>query len=205
LDHDSSEYFNLLAIGENWLGNFRESLEYGKKAYAYDSTNLEIIDRLAYNYMFLGEYEKALTFYEKLMDYFQSYDLFDNVNTHRYAYIYWQTGDRKKAAYFFNLEIEYCLKINELGRKWEDQRYTFYDLAAVYAFLGEKDKAYENLRAFNLRQSMNVWMVTLIKNDPLFENIRDEPEFQQIVLDVEAKYQAEHERVRKWLEENDML
>ncbi len=33
----------------------------------------------------------------------------------------------------------------------------------------------------------------------------DEPEFQQIVRDVEAKYQAEHERVRKWLEENDML
>ena len=31
------------------------------------------------------------------------------------------------------------------------------------------------------------------------------PEFQQIVRDVEAKYQAEHERVRKWLEENDML
>jgi len=27
----------------------------------------------------------------------------------------------------------------------------------------------------------------------------------QIVRDVEAKYQAEHERVRQWLEENDML
>jgi molybdopterin converting factor small subunit len=37
------------------------------------------------------------------------------------------------------------------------------------------------------------------------ENIRDEPEFQQIVRDVEAKYEAEHERVRQWLEENDML
>jgi molybdopterin converting factor small subunit len=37
----------------------------------------------------------------------------------------------------------------------------------------------------------------------LFDNIRAEPEFQQIVRDVEAKYQAEYERVRKWLEEND--
>ena len=44
-----------------------------------------------------------------------------------------------------------------------------------------------------------------IKNDPLFDSIRDEPEFQQIVKDVEEKYQAEHERVRQWLEENDML
>ena len=47
--------------------------------------------------------------------------------------------------------------------------------------------------------------VLLIKNDPLFSNIRKEPEFQQIVKDVEAKYQAEHERVRKWLEEQGML
>lgn len=33
--------------------------------------------------------------------------------------------------------------------------------------------------------------------------MRDEPEFQQIVRDIEAKSQAEHERVRQWLEEND--
>ena len=46
---------------------------------------------------------------------------------------------------------------------------------------------------------------TLVKTDPLFDSIRGEPEFQQIARDVEAKYQAEHERVRKWLEENDML
>jgi phage/plasmid-associated DNA primase len=44
-----------------------------------------------------------------------------------------------------------------------------------------------------------------IKNDPLFDTIRDGPEFQKIVRDMEAKYQAEHERVRKWLEEQGML
>jgi molybdopterin converting factor small subunit len=42
-------------------------------------------------------------------------------------------------------------------------------------------------------------------NKLLFDSIRDEPEFQQIVRDLEAKYQVEHERVRQWLEENDML
>jgi hypothetical protein len=29
--------------------------------------------------------------------------------------------------------------------------------------------------------------------------------YQKIVGDVEAKYQAEHERVRQWLEENDRM
>jgi molybdopterin converting factor small subunit len=48
-------------------------------------------------------------------------------------------------------------------------------------------------------------MAMTMKTDPLFNSIRNEPEFQQIVKDVEAKYQAEHEKVRKWLEENKML
>jgi hypothetical protein len=83
--------------------------------------------------------------------------------------------------------------------------WTFYNLAAAHALLGEKDKAYENLKLMNQHERMPKWMVKDIKNDPLFESIRDEPEFQQIVRDVEAKYQAEHERVKQWLEENDML
>jgi len=52
---------------------------------------------------------------------------------------------------------------------------------------------------------MPIWVVMFIKKDPLFDSIRNEPEFQQIARDVEAKYQAEHERVRKWLEEQGKL
>ena len=43
------------------------------------------------------------------------------------------------------------------------------------------------------------------KYNPLFDNLRDDPEFQEFLEDVEAKYQAEHERVGKWLKENGML
>jgi hypothetical protein len=79
------------------------------------------------------------------------------------------------------------------------------DLAGVYAFKGEKEKAYKFLRLFNQVQMMSFWMQMIIKTDPLFNSIRNEPEFQQIANDVEAKYQAEHGRVRKWLEETGQL
>jgi len=52
---------------------------------------------------------------------------------------------------------------------------------------------------------MSLQFVMFMKTDPLFNSIRKEPEFQQIVRDVEAKYQAEHERLRKWLEETGQL
>ena len=51
---------------------------------------------------------------------------------------------------------------------------------------------------------MAIMVKMLKKSDPLFEKIRHEERFQQIVKNVEAKYQAEHERVRQWLEENYM-
>jgi hypothetical protein len=78
-------------------------------------------------------------------------------------------------------------------------------MASVYAFIGEKGKAYENLKIFNQRQRMSLLFVMFMKTDPLFNSIRNEPEFQKIARDVEAKYQAEHERVRIWLEEQGML
>ena len=98
--------------------------------------------------------------------------------------------------------IEYSNNLVNLGRV---PMSVYYDLAGVYAFLGEKDRAYENLRMFNQKEAIPSWWLRLFRRDPLFNNIRDEPEFQQIVQDIEAKYQAEHERVRQWLDEQGML
>jgi hypothetical protein len=83
--------------------------------------------------------------------------------------------------------------------------FSYYDLACVYAFRGEKEKAYENLRNLNQLRVAPLWLVTFFEHDPLFDSIKNEPEFQQIARDIAAKYQAEHERVRKWLEEQGML
>ena len=99
--------------------------------------------------------------------------------------------------------MDYCDKII----KFRPPRIinAYYDRAGVFAQMGEKDKAYKNLRVINQRQRVNIWMPMLMKTDPSFINIRNEPEFQQIMKNTEAKYQAEHERVKNWLEEQGML
>jgi hypothetical protein len=45
----------------------------------------------------------------------------------------------------------------------------------------------------------------LYKHVPYFDSIRHEPRFQNILKVVEAKYQVNHERVGKWLEEKGLL
>jgi hypothetical protein len=41
--------------------------------------------------------------------------------------------------------------------------------------------------------------------DPLFDSIKSEPEFDQIMNELEAKYREEQVRLSRWLEENDLL
>jgi TolB-like protein/Tfp pilus assembly protein PilF len=205
LDGDSSSYYDGLFNDEFWLGNFNKSIEYGKKGYSIDSTNKDILEMLGKGYEWLGQYEESLKYYKKWFEILKTKGELNINGMAGIGYAYWQNGYKKEAEYYFNETIKNCSRIIELKRSWGQKLYSYYDLASAYASIGEKDKAYKNLRIFNQIQRVPLWMVTCMKTDPLFNSIRNEPEFQQIAKEIEAKYQAEHERVRKWLETQGML
>jgi TolB-like protein len=203
LDGDSLGYYDGLANIQFWLANFNKSNEYGEKGYTIDSTNLDILVMLGMGYAWLGQYKESLKYYKKYIEILKPQAGVIINYSPGIGYTYWQNGYKEEAVNIFNEEIEYDM--NELKRSSGQSFGTYYSLASVYAFRGIKNEAYKNLRAFNIIQRVPFYMVTDMKNNPLFNDIRNEPEFQQIEKEIEAKYQAEHERVRKWLEENKML
>ena len=205
LNDDSLGYYNRLATNEGWQGYYQQSILYCRKALRIDSTVFDVLDRLAYNLIFEGEFDKSLEYYKRCEAMQRTLGDIVLNNMHRYGFIYSKNGLKKEASYYFQLQEDYCLQQIKLGRPSAISLYAYYDLAGVYAFRGEKEKAMENLRIFNQKKNYSNWMVTLINDDPLFDNIRNEPEFKQIVRDVEAKYQADHEIIRKWLKEQGML
>jgi len=202
LDGDSITYYDDLAAEENSLGNFKKSAELLVKKYQIDTNQFSILREIGMNFMMAGQMEQSLKYFKEYYKKLEAFGRVDPSSMHRIGYAYWKNGYKKEADYYFNKMVEYSNNLIAQGRVWAG---TYYDLAGVYAFWEEKDKAYEYLRIFMLREIMPLWWLDLFKSDPLFESIKDEPEFQQILSDAETKYQAEHERVRKWLEENDML
>ncbi len=110
-----------------------------------------------------------------------------------------------KAKYYFDQQIKYSEESIKLSRDIDQRKSAQYDLAGTYAFLGDKVKAYKYLDEVAQRNTFPLWMVTFAKHDLLFNNIRNEERFQKIILSIEEKYHAEHERVRKWLEEQGNL
>jgi len=199
---DSAFYYVDLAFLELTFLNFELAVELNEKAIRIDSSALSPYEF----YSEVGDYQKQ---YEIYMELIRMLERTGRVNAfhnlHRLGYVCWMLEKHDEARAYFIQYIRYGeenIRLNRLGAYYKAPHY---DLAGVYAFLGQPEKAYQHLREWNTRNSFPLWWVNLIKRDSLFESIRNEPEFQQILKDVEAKYMVTHETVKQWLEENDML
>ena len=208
LDNDSAKYYNSFASLESNSGNFKKSIELFQRSNAIDSTNSSYF-MIGNNYTYLGQYEEALVYYKKAWEIHQAIDIPEQgaINTMlRLGQSYLMIGKDEEASYYLNRTRELLNEIEDLDRlTFISEIHKIYTLIGMYTCLGDNNNAFKNLRILNQKKQFPIWIITQLKIDPLFNNIRDEPEFQQIVSEVEAKFKAEHERVRKWLEENDML
>jgi TolB-like protein/Tfp pilus assembly protein PilF len=209
LDDDSADHFLALTRIEGRKGDFDKAIEYGKKSYAHDSTINSIAYLLGINHTFLGQYEESLKYFRK----YEELNILKKVDSRnidirdkfRIGYAYWAYGFEEEGEHYINEGLKFYDRMLELKRISPLEFHTLYGFAAAYTFQGQQEKAYEYLKLVSQPQSMPHWRVKEINYDPLFDSIRDEPEFQQIMREVETKYQAEHDRVKQWLEENDLL
>jgi tetratricopeptide (TPR) repeat protein len=201
LGGDSIRYFINLAWIEFSIENYQKAVVFLEKALKIDSTFLPYDPY----YTFAGQDKEAYNYYIKLIETIKKSGSLILHTYHRIGYAFWKMGRYKEAEYYFNEQIKYGTESIKLGRDIASWMAAHYDLAGVYAFLGDKEKAYQYLNEVDKKNIFPLFWVNLAKHDPLFDNIRDEEQFQKIIQNMEAKYQAEHERVKKWLEEEGTL
>ncbi len=203
LSGDSLEYLNWQRWCELIQGNSEKALEISKKCKEYDSTLILSPD---YFNCLPSTYSKEI--YQNALDVSKYYEERGGIPlqyTHRFGYAFWLVGKKEEAMKYFEEQIKYSEESIRLNRTIAQKKAAQYDIAGTYAFLGEKEKAYTYLEEWSQMNTFPLWWVTLFKNDPLFNSIRDEERYRDIVQEVETKYQAEQEKVRKWLEENKEL
>jgi len=200
LDNDSVQFYNYLTAIESDL---IKKISLWEKALLIDLTNTRILDNLFITCSFSNQDSLAFQYVKRYLTLFASNDDLSINVMHRIGYVYLKMGYIKEAKYYFDLQEKKCIEAINSERYYSN--FLLYDLAGVYAIQGEKEKAYIWLNRFNKMDKIPFWFVQLIKIDPLFNSIRDEPEFQEIVADMQAKYMDEHEQAKKWLEENNLL
>jgi tetratricopeptide (TPR) repeat protein len=197
LDGDSANFYSNMCFTYACEENFNVALKYANKAYY---ANSDYIYDLAFYNSFIGNDKESFEFAEKDV----------NINgpnaytANHIGYAYWKVGKTREAKVFFDDQIEWTIE------KWEKeggppQGGDYYYPASVYAFLGDKEKAYKCLKKFIDKNAFALRWVIFLKHDPLFDSIREESQFQTILKNVEAKYLAEHERMKNWLNKNEQL
>jgi TolB-like protein/Tfp pilus assembly protein PilF len=202
IDGSQTQYLSRLAWLEFNLENYEESLKLFRKVNEIDTTWLFNLHFYLYP---TGYDDEAFAHAKKIIErnkrtgvpiYFQS---------HRIGYIFYKMGKLKEANDYFNQQIKYSEESIKLNRFYSQLKHAHYDMAATYAFLGNKEKAYQNLDEFNTMDFFDLMLISFVENDPMFASIRSEERFQKIVQDMKAKNLAEHDRVMKWLVEQGMI
>jgi len=198
---DSLLYFSCMGALEVAEGHFTTAAQWYQKAYEKDSTytyffwtEFDVLYELGSNLSLAGNDRESLYYFRKWLNSAEKREETKDNGLHRIGYAFWQNGFRDEAQYYFDLQLEICDKLIASKSIWAQNYYSYYDRAAVNAFLGNKEKAYHDLRIFDQKKYVPLWLVNLIKNDPLFDNLRGDPEFLEIVNNVEAKYQKGHEK-----------
>jgi tetratricopeptide (TPR) repeat protein len=201
LDSNKTSWLGNIAFVEFCQGNFEQVLTYWKQQKEIDSTATSLL----YYSVIPGHNKERYLDAENYVEKREKSGALALQSSHRIGYAFWQAGKKKEAEYYFNQQIRYGEESIKLSRDIDQRKVAQYDLAGTYAFLGDKVKAYKYLDEFVQKNTFPLWMVTFAKHDLLFESIRKEERFQKIILSMEEKYHAEHERVRKWLDEQGNL
>lgn len=209
---DSVMYFISLGAIESQQGNFENAVQYYTNAAVADPgfSNFlwfyhDINRQLGYNYLFSGKYEESLFYFRKWIELLEKSGEISYNGMQRVAYSFWKNGFIEEAGYYFDLQMEYCNNLIISNHPWAQNLFAYYDRAGINAFMGNRDAAYKDLRIFGQIAQVPLWMISLIKTDPLFESLGKDAEFQQLVKDLEDKYQKEHQGIGEQLREMGLL
>lgn len=163
-----------------------------------DSSNLEVLrDNGTISY-YLRDYKTAYVYYNKLNEIRDAYNLkiFDGENA-KIAFVLSKMG--------FNKEAEKYIKEYQEYANNDQTIYKYLSLTAYYSYIGEKEKAIEELMIFSQQENFFYWIILFLEPDPLMDNIKDMPEFKKVVKEIERKFNAYHEEVEASLNKKGLL
>jgi tetratricopeptide (TPR) repeat protein len=93
----------------------------------------------------------------------------------------------------------------KLNARNAQELHSYFFLASTWSALGQPEKALEYLKLMLKFESCPQRIVIWLDNFPMFDNIRQNPEFKKVFNELEAKYQKTHLQVGELLKEQGII
>lgn len=175
-------------------GRYEQAKEILEDLFEKHSSDPCILRHLALAYYMDRDFENAYKCYKKFTEILETQHL--NVqpgDNGRIGFVYHKMGmEQKSEEYFKKFE-----NLNSVG---------YYLLfAGYYSFRNDTTKAFEHMKLNLEKENFPIYNIRILKQDPLFDNIRELPEFQQLLSEIEAKFWKNNERIRNNLKKKGLL
>jgi TolB-like protein/Tfp pilus assembly protein PilF len=184
-------------------GKFQTALEVIENNPKKDINSLDYLSQLGLINLMLEKNDLAVQYYknwEEKIKNENSNDYKEISNWIRYGLALTRIGKTEAGITMMKNQLQKNEKIINLGR---GNYSPFYDIAGIYSFLGDTEKAIKYLREWDKRSFWKLGTVYLIQVDPLFENIRNNLEYKKIINDRLTKNSNIRDEINRLKAEED--
>jgi len=201
LEYDPGNYYSpllktFILYAKN--RNIGETQKLLIKEYNRDTTRLDILQEVAKFMYYREKYDSAFYYFEKFattrerlgLDVYPQEDV-------KIAFVYKKKGLETQAAKFFNAYAGYCENDKSI--------YKSASTAVMYAYMGENDKAVEQLKIFATQDNYQYWILLFMELDPLLKPLKNNHEFKAVMQKIENRFWKRQENLKKLLENKGLI
>ncbi len=147
---------------------------------------------------FMRDYESAYEYYNKFIE------IKEALNLNIYS------GENAKIGVVFSKVglAEQSEKYMEDYKDYAENDKSIYknlSLSVYYSYKGDSINAVEQMKLFSQQSNYHFWTIIFLKMDPLIDNIKDLPEFKEILNDIEIKFWNNHNQIKASLEKKGLI
>jgi tetratricopeptide (TPR) repeat protein len=173
-------------------GRYDDMISTGLEKSGKYPDNLTIKYYLGWGYLFARNFDESYNWFKKAFDQVKAMGQTPNPDE-AWGFVCLQKGMKEEADLYLNKPISNYER-NAKFNYYAESNLPFLGLSWIYASKGDKEKALAYLKE---NKSFHSQAVNMVKYSPMLDNIRNEPEFAQILKNMEDKLKKEQKQISK--------
>jgi len=167
-------------------------------AYNKDLSRLDILQEIGKVYYYMRDYKDSFIYYSKFLEIkeAQQLDIYPS-EYGKISIVYKELGLKSEAESYLAKYFEYA--------KEDVSLYKHLSLAMYYARIDDTKQALEQLKLFSEEDNYHYWTILFLEIDPMVDNLKDIPEFKQLVKKIKTKFWQKHDEIKASLEKEGLL
>ncbi|MDX2432899.1 MAG: hypothetical protein QNK35_18310, partial [Bacteroides sp.] len=149
-------------------------------------------------YYYQRDYERSWVYYKKFLEMKEAYDLdIYRGEDIKIAVVCSELGLTEEAQDLFEKNAAYL--------EYDNSIYKYLGLSVYNAYQGNTDIAIEELKRFSLEENYHYWTILFLKIDPLIDGMLDNPEYMDLLEEIEVRFWERQKQVQITLAEKGLL